>query len=229
MYNWPLGISITKRAAQFCLWVTAERDSVSGMRVEAVNSLGVSVRAIEVPWSGASGDEFIDLRENPAAIARIHTASENPPLATFLAAVNGAGSLFSTVRAKVWGEPSAQPGGEFTFHSRVDLIFSQESFNLMPERYEDVARRLVELWMRDTSGDTLSVRLEILPCDFVVAKAAGEDHSEGAALRVILSARSASAEQARIRWGLGIVRVQQALLFVSRAMRQKLGIESDAN
>jgi hypothetical protein len=205
------------------LWAAAERDSVSSMRVEAVNSLGVSTRAIEFPWSGASSDEFVDLRENPAALARIRAASENPPLATFLAAVNGAGSLFSTARSKVWGEASAQPGGEFTFHSRVDLIFSQESFNLMPERYEDVARRLVELWMRDTSGDALSVRLEILPCAYGAAK------TEGAALRLILSARSASAEQARIRWGLGIVRVQQALLFVSRAMRQKLGIDSDAN
>lgn len=191
------------------------------MRVEAVNSLGVSGGTIVVPWSSADGNQYLDLRENPAAISQIETAREYPPLMTFLTAVNGQGSLFATVRTKVWDEASTQSGAEFTFHSRVDLMFARAEFNFMPERYEDVARRLVELWMRDTSGDALSVRIEILPCVYGAAK------TEGAALRLILSARSASAEQARIRWGLGIVRVQQALLFVSRAMRQKLGIDND--
>jgi hypothetical protein len=193
------------------------------MRVEAVNSLGVSNAAIQIPWSGADGDAHLDLRENPAAISQIRAARENSPLATFLAAVNGQGSFFATVRAKVWDETSAQAGAEFTFHSRVDLMFARSEFNFMPERYEDVVQRLVTLWMRDTSGDALSVRLEILPCNYGAAK------TEGAALRLILTSRSASAEQARVRWGLGIVRVQQALLFVSRAMRQKLGIESDSD
>jgi|SRR5882724_812441 len=192
------------------------------MRVEAVNSLGVSVAAIEIPWSGAAGNEYLDLRANPGAITQIHAASEYPPLTSFLTAVNGAGSLFSTVRAKVWDETGAQAGAEFTFHSRVDLMFARSEFNFMPERFEDVVQRLVTLWMRDTSGDALSMRLEILPCAYGPAK------TEGAALRLILLARSASAEQARVRWGLGIVKVQQALLFVSRSMRQKLGIDSEA-
>src|SRR5579863_9494938 len=191
------------------------------MRVEAVNSLGVSAAAIEIPWSGTDGDTYLDLRENPAAITQIAAAREHAPLTTFLAAVNGAGSFFATVRAKVWDEAGAQAGAESIFHSRVDLMFARPEFNFMPERYEDVAQRLVGLWMRETSGDALSVRLEILPCRYGAAK------TEGAALRLTLSSHSASAEQARIRWGLGIVRVQQALLFVSRAMRQKLGIDND--
>jgi hypothetical protein len=191
------------------------------MRVEAVNSLGVSGTAIEVSWSGADGDSYLDLRENPAAIAQISAARENSQLAGFLTAVNGAGSLFSTARAKVWEESGAQAGTEFTFHSRVDLMFARVEFNFIPERYEDAVQRLVALWMKDSSGDSLSVRMEILPCAY------GQEKKEGAALRLTLTSRSASAEQARVRWGLGIVRVQQALLFVSRAMRQKLGIDSD--
>jgi hypothetical protein len=192
------------------------------MRVEAVNSLGVSGGTIEVPWSSADGDHYIDVRENPSAIAQIRAARENSPMAGFLLAVNGAGSLFATVRAKVWDEPASQSGTEFTFHSRVDLIFARAEFNFIPERYEDAVQRLVTLWMKDSSGDALSVRMEILPCAY------GAEKKEGAALRLTLTARSASAEQARVRWGLGIVRVQQALLFVSRAIRQKLGIDSDA-
>jgi hypothetical protein len=191
------------------------------MRVEAVNSLGLSARAIEIPWRGADGEQYLDLRESPAAIVQIAAARENSPLAGFLTAVNGAGSLFSTVRAKVWEESASHAGVEFSFHSRVDLMFARPEFNLIPERYEDAAQRLVALWMKDTSGDALSVRMEILPCAY------GDAKKEGAALRLTLTARSASAEQARARWGLGIVRVQQALLFVSRAMRQKLGIDND--
>jgi hypothetical protein len=189
------------------------------MRVEAVNSLGVSGVAIEVPWSGADGDAYTDLRENPAGISQIEAAREYSPLAGFLTVVNGAGSLFSTVRAKVWEESASQAGAEFTFHSRVDLMFARAELNFISERYEDAVQRLVALWMKDTSGDALSVRMEILPCAF------GAEKKDGAALRLTLTSRSASAEQARVRWGLGIVRVQQALLFVSRAMRQKLGIE----
>ena len=192
------------------------------MRVEAVNSLDVSTATIEIPWSRAGGEQYFDLRANPGAIAQIAAAREHPPLAGFLTAVNGPGSLFATLRAKVRDEPNVQPGAECTFHSRVDLMFARAEFNFMPERFEDVVQRLVTLWMRDTSGDALSVRIEILPCAYGSAK------TEGASLRLILTSRSASAEQARVRWGLGIVRVQQALLFVSRAMRQKLGIDSGA-
>ncbi|HEY4838896.1 MAG TPA: hypothetical protein VIH72_09825 [Candidatus Acidoferrales bacterium] len=192
------------------------------MRVEAVNSLGVSGAGIEIPWSGTDGDSYLDLRENPAAISQIGAARETSPLAGFLTVVNGAGSLFSTVRAKVWEEPNSQAGAEFTFHSRVDLMFARSEFNFISERYEDVVQRLVALWMKDSSGDALSVRMEILPCAY------GAEKKEGAALRLTLTSRSASAEQARVRWALGIVRVQQALLFVSRAMRQKLGIDGDA-
>jgi hypothetical protein len=197
------------------------------MRVEAVNSLGVSGATIEVPWSGADGDHYLDLRENPSAIAEISAAREYSPLARFLTVVNGAGSLFSTVRAKVWEETASQAGAEFTFHSRVDLMFARSEFNFISERYEDAVQRLVALWMKESSGDALSVRMEILPCDYVAANTRGTEKKEGAALRLTLTSRSASAEQARVRWGLGIVRVQQALLFVSRAMRQKLGIDND--
>ena len=193
-----------------------------------MNSLRVSGGTIEVPWSGTDGDGYLDLRENPGAISQIEAARENSPLAGFLTVVNGAGSLFSTVRAKVWEESASQAGAEFTFHSRVDLMFARTEFNFISERYEDAAQRLVALWMKDTSGDALSVRMEILPCDYVVANSGRAEKKEGAALRLTLTARSASAEQARVRWGLGVVRVQQALLFVSRAMRQKLGIDVDA-
>ncbi|MFZ0820872.1 MAG: hypothetical protein WAM91_12445 [Candidatus Acidiferrales bacterium] len=188
------------------------------MRVEAANLLSDKTARIEFPWKNAAGEEYLDLRENPGAITQIAAARENPPLARLLLELNEEGSLFLTVRAKAWPTPSQQAGGEDSFHSRIELIFADVRFNAMPERFEDVVGRLVELWMKDFSADTLAARLEILPCSY---KASGRD---GAALRISLTAHGANADQARTRWCLGLVRLQQALLFVSRAIKQKMGM-----
>ncbi len=49
---------------------------------------------------------------------------------------------------------------------------------------------------------------------------------DGFCLRIILYARGETLEQARVRWGLGLARVQQALLFVARELRQEHGAAS---
>jgi hypothetical protein len=188
------------------------------MRVEAANLLSEKAAGIEFPWKDAGG-EYLDLRENPAAITQICAARENPPFARVLLELNEEGSLFRTIRVKVWHAMTGQSGGEELFHSRIVLIFAHDPFNFVPERFEDIVRRLIELWMKDASADTLAAKLEILPCNY---KVTGRN---GAALRISLTARGANVDQARTRWGIGLIRLQQALLFVSRAMRQKLGIE----
>ncbi|HUK31309.1 MAG TPA: hypothetical protein VLV89_09360 [Candidatus Acidoferrum sp.] len=191
------------------------------MRVEAANLLSEKTARIEFPWKDAGG-EYLDLRENPGAITQIAAARENPPFARMLLELNEEGSLFRTIRAKVWptANGAAQPCAENSFQSRIDLIFARDSFNTMPERFDDAVHRLVGLWMKDASADTLTARLEILPCSY---KEPGRD---GAALRITLTAKGANADQARTRWGLGLVRLQQALLFVSREMKQKLGLNT---
>lgn len=189
------------------------------MRVEAANLLDTTTTPLLISHRGSDGGEYFDLRENLGAITEIAAAREHIPLAGFLVAINGEGSLFSTVRAKVWAEQPTQDRGDYFLKSRVDLVFSHDPFNYSAEKYEDVVKRLVELWMREPGTESLTTRLEIIPCQFEKLK--------GAALRLVLTAQGCSVEQARTRWSLGIVRVQQALLFVSRAMRLKLGIECD--
>jgi hypothetical protein len=189
------------------------------MRVEAANLLSEKAARIELPWKDAGG-EYLDLRENSGAITQICAARESPPFARVLLELNEEGSLFRTVRAKAWQASAQQSEREESFRSRIDLIFAHDSFNYIPERFENLVRRLVELWMKESSSGTIAATLEILPCSY---KATGRD---GAALRITLTARGASADQARTRWGLGLIRLQQVLLFVSRAMKQNLGIEA---
>jgi hypothetical protein len=190
------------------------------MRFEVVNRLNSAASSIEFPWGDASNG-YLDLRESPLEIQRIEAARQNSPLAGMLAATNSPPSIFCTVRAKVAQERNEKesPDDAEHFFSRIDFVFAYPSLNSGSAHGEDAARRIVDLWMKDDAAAHLQARLEILPCRFAAQNASG------AALRIILTARGNSAEQARMRWGLGIARLQQSLLFVSRAMRQKLAIE----
>ncbi len=190
------------------------------MRVEAANLLS-SGKAIEVPWKNSDGEAYFDLRNDASQVTRISAAKEHLPLGTFLAAIHGEQSVFSSVRAKTWVDNPGgnENGGGWEFHARCDLILHYEQLRYSTAQAEDAMRRLVDLWMREPSAEALRVRIELLPCKFVDAK------RDGGALRIEIAARGENAEQARIRWGLGMARVQQALLFVSRTMRQKAGIE----
>ena len=192
------------------------------MRVEAIDLLEsartkAESETIRVPWQSADGTKYVNLRENPEAISGIAAALEHPPMAGFLSAINGDSSLFSTVRVKIWASAPSQSGEEPSFQSRIDLIFAYQPFNFVAGHYDEAVRRLVELCMKD-SADSLTARLEILPCLF------DGQSNLGAGLRIVFTARGASPEQARTRWGLGLMKLQQALLFVSRAMRQNLAV-----
>ena len=98
------------------------------MRVEAINLLRSSgtkanSEIIEVHSQGGEETEHLNLREDPSAMARIAAASQHPPLAGFLAAINGEGSLFSTVGIKVWtSDPLANGRGhQIPFSGGFDL------------------------------------------------------------------------------------------------------------
>lgn len=190
------------------------------MRVEAANSL-FSGRAAEVPWKTADGDAYLDLRQDASQIARIAAAKENAPLGALLTAANGEASVFESTRAKIWQTSGGACAEACAFHSRVELVLRYDQLRNGTEHAEDAMRRLVDLWMREPSADAVSLRIELVPCKFVLAG------KSGGALRIEVIAKAETAEQARMRWGLGVSRVQQAMLFVSRAMRKKYGIESD--
>ena len=197
------------------------------MRVEVAFEPAEAGEKLEVPpeGAGAAGPPErwrADLRENPGLLERLEEARRHPSLKNFLAAVNSADSLFSTVRCKTWLKPegpatATAPGQEpCEFASQIDLVFAQEQFNLERSHYDNLTGRLQELLTRETVPDTMRAELRVRLCRF---RALGR---WGFGLAVFLYARGATAEQAQLRWGLGLARIQQALLFSSRVLRQQI-------
>ena len=160
----------------------------------------------------------LDLRENPRQIERMRAARQYPSLRNFLASVNGPDSILATGDVTVKSDlPSdVSSGGEHEFASQIEVVFSVPHFNWDRRHYLDFCSALKELLERDAS-DTLRVALKIYRCDFPAQKRSGY------CLAVRLVAEGSSEQQAELRWGLGLARLQQALLFSSRALKQQVG------
>ena len=157
-----------------------------------------------------AGPERLDLREEPAGIDRIDAARSYPAFRGLLLNLNSDESPFATFGCKVWTEDGegAEP---IVFASRIDLVISQGE-RLSRAQYHEMATRLAGLLERE-AGDAVRAELHISPAQFTGG-------FEGFCLRLLLFARGAAQDQAQLRWSLGLVRVQQALLFLARAIRQ---------
>jgi hypothetical protein len=184
------------------------------MRVETIDDTEGRGPASAFP----PGENYVDLRENPHAVERIAPARQHMPLRNFLTAVNGADSLFASASAGTQADsPATVSAGEaYEFASQARLVFAESSANFELDRYTDLTAGLKELLERD-SGDAIRAVLRISPCDFLA------QNRRGFCLSIRLVAHGASAEQAEMRWGLGLARMQQALLFTARALRQQFG------
>jgi len=183
------------------------------MRVEVAFELAESDERLNVPWEKPDGTRFLDLRSTPKAIQEIEPARRYRPLHNFLAAVNSTDSVFATARCRVWLEQETGDASEFA--SEIDLFFASEDLNAERTQYEGLCQRLLELLAQE-SGQTLRAELRVRRCRF------GTTGQNGHCLAVFLHARGETPGQAEIRWGLGLAHLQQALLFVSRGVRQRL-------
>jgi hypothetical protein len=153
--------------------------------------------------------EHHNLHADPGAIERIECARRHLPLRNLLNYLNANDSLFSTCGCKAWGAEENDAFEPCVFASRVDLIFLREDANFGTGPHENLAKRLSELLEREP-GDTLRVELQLAAAEF-----GGENR--GFCTRILLYAKGNTPGQAELRWGLGLARLQQALLFVARA------------
>ncbi len=184
------------------------------MRVEIIDDTEGRGPAAEFPH----GENYVDLRENPRAIERIAPARQYLPLRSFLIAVNSPESSFSSASASTQADsPASVSAGEACeFGFQVRLVFAEPSLNFERDRFVDLTSGLKDLLERE-SGDAIRIVLRIATCDFPA------QNGRGFCLNIRLVAQGVSAEQAEMRCGLGLARLQQALLFRARALRQQSG------
>lgn len=159
-------------------------------------------------------DSYIDLRENPSAIDGLPAARRHPPLRNFLASVNGPESIFTTAEITTRSEPSSESGGSSEFSSQCRIVFAVPDLNWERAHYADLCAGVKELLERDSSSAAHAV-LKISPCDFTA------EGRCGFCLEIRLVAAGNSPQQAEMRWGLALARVQQALLFQTRSLKQQ--------
>jgi len=183
------------------------------MRVEIIEEVGSEKPALVFP----PDENYVDLRENPEAAGRVAAVREFPPLRNFLAAVNGADSIFTTASVQTKSDlPAAVSAGiAHEFALQAMLVFGEPSLNFERGRYLELTSGLKELLERD-SADVVRAVLRISFCDFP-----GQNRS-GYCLGVRLVAEGDSAQQAELRCGLALARLQQALLFRARSLKQQM-------
>jgi hypothetical protein len=186
------------------------------MRVTVLFDLDAVPLPIEIPGdAGEARGGSVNLRANPAKVEEIEPAKHHRPLRNFLLAVNGSESMFSSVRCRTW--LNAQSGGAeaVEFGSQVDLIFADRNHNFEGSSYATLTDGLRDLLNRESASDAVRAEFCVRRCTYP------EENRAGFALLVFLYGSGASPEQAELRWSLGLAHLQQALLFLSRAMRHQ--------
>lgn len=160
---------------------------------------------------------YSDLRANPQAIEGIAVARQYLPLHNFLSSINSAESVFTTTSATAKSDlPAAVSAGPaYEFASQTQIVFSDASLNWERNQYISLCAELKELLERDTPEETRLV-LRISSCLFTAQK------RPGFSLGIRLVAEGSSAQQAELRWGFGLARVQQALLLRSRSLKHRV-------
>ena len=166
-----------------------------------------------------TAEDSLDLRSNPQQIESIAAARQFPPLRNFLIAVNGRDSIFATAGATTKSDSPAvvSAGAAYEFAFETELLFAEAPLNFERKRFVELSSGLKELLQRDKT-ETVRVALRISSRDF---PAQGR---RGFCLGIRLVAQGDSAQQAELRCGLALARLQQALLFRARSLKPQTGV-----
>ena len=176
--------------------------SFAGMRVEAVG---------EIPKrTGLSG-------------ARAEDATAGLAIKSFLAAIESDDSLFAVAQPLAGPSTEESPSGRSCFGDIV-LEFRQAEHSGNRSLHFLLIEKLIELLKEAGSAETLEATLCLTPGSISISSSGSEDKpiQKQFAMWIRLAAKGNSAEQAVLRWGLGLAHIQQALLFTSRHLRLHL-------
>jgi len=172
------------------------------MRVEAVG---------EMP-KRAAGDGVI-AGGAPAGLA----------IKSFLAAIDSDDSLFCV--AQPLAGPSADQGtGGRVYFGDIVLEFREIENGRNRSLHFILLEKLIELLREAGSAESLETTLCLTSSSISMSVSGNpvKPNQKEFALWMRLAAKGQSAEQAALRWGLGLAHIQQALLFSSRHLRMHL-------
>lgn len=177
------------------------------MRVTLRKELDAQHTGMKLPAS------YLDLRENPAAVEQIEPARLHRPLRGFLSALNSEETVYATVACRTWEKTEAEAEPEFG--SSVDVVFATQRQNFERKRFESLASGLRDLLEQEPGGEHLAAEIRVLDCS------SRDSRNPSYVLRLSLTGRGSTPQQAELRWGLGIAHLQQALLYLSRSLRHQ--------
>jgi len=157
--------------------------------------------------------------EKDAALALFSDAAVERAQKNFFAALASDDSLFTAESSGcrlAGGSAESQKACRGTLAVR----FRDESYRDSRRLYFSLIEKLTELLKAAGSMESLGATLGL-------AGGADKEPKAGLALWIRLEAQGSSAEQVGLRWGLGLAHIQQALLFMSRYLRQQIGQNGD--
>lgn len=136
-------------------------------------------------------------------------------LKNFATAMAGEDSLFVLLEPQL-GPAPARADRPREFFADVVLGFQQTELARQKSLYFLLLEKLIEMLKDAGSAETLAAQIGLL------AETRDIPSVPQTALCIRLIAVGDSPEQARLRWGLGLAHLQQALLFTSRLLRQQV-------
>jgi len=142
-------------------------------------------------------------------------ASESQVLANFRAAVSGKDSCF-WLQDSVAGFPGQSDDVHGAYAGQFVIAFRRLDLSNDRNLYLFLLQTLQELLKEISSSDALFATM----C--LTAPATEKTHAGDPYLVLQLEAIGSTAEQAEVRWSLGLVQLQEALLSASRLLRQHI-------
>lgn len=144
--------------------------------------------------------------------------AENRAVQSFLAAMNSDDSFFQVSACEASLPPSTPQADPHGFVGSFIVGFRADELNRNRGLFFSLLEKLAELLSDAGSADALEARIGLT-----------REAADTGRLRLALqlTANGNSLAQAEMRWALGLVHVQQALLFTSRYFRQQFAARND--
>ena len=163
-------------------------------------------------------DVVESLITNDAAQTTLTDPAVDRALKSFFAALNSDDSLFVGNSSAATIEADAQHGIQ-TCRATLAVKFRDGKQASSRSLHFSLIQKLAELLKTAGSADSLIATLCLIT--------ENSELKDQLAIQIRLEATGSSPDQAGLRWGLGLAHVQQALLFLSRYLRQQIAQSGD--